>query len=88
MAKFKPKPMAGMPDPLLGLSEIRHLTKDIPRRLGGQPSEHLIRRMLDDGTIKGCVRDQGGERKVPCSAVISWMQSLKSRKAKAKEPQP
>jgi hypothetical protein len=68
--------MQGMPDPMLGIGEVRYVMKDIPPSMGGQPNEQRIRKMLDDGTIKGCVRDFGGERKVPMSAVIEWMHSL------------
>ena len=68
--------MGSMPDPMLGIGDIRYITKDIPLSMGGQPNETRIRKMLDDGTIKGMIRDFKGDRKVPLSKVIEWMQSL------------
>ena|ERR1700730_15674947 len=77
--------MQGMPDPMLGIREIRYVMKDIPPSMGGQPNEQRIRKMLDDGTIKGCVRDFKGDRRVPLSAVIEWMNGLeRAAKKKAK----
>lgn len=77
--------MQGMPDPMLGVGEIRYVTKDIPPSMGGQPNEHRIRKMLDDGTIKGMIRDFKGDRKVPLSAVIEWMHGLeRAAKKRAK----